>query len=116
MEKSILDMARGAIAERVDYEMGRVMRNIMDPNTSATAKREINLTIKLSPDDERTVIGVTVEAKSKLAPTVPIKTSLYAHTDSYGEFHAVEMTPQLPGQIGFDGEEPEQPTILKIAK
>jgi hypothetical protein len=115
-EKSILDMARGAISERVDYEMGRVMRNIMDPNTSPTEKREITLTIKLSPDDERAVIGVSVTAKSKLAPTVPIKTALYAHTDSYGEFHAVEMTPQIPGQIGFDGDEAEQTAILRIAK
>lgn len=116
MEKSILDMARGAISERVDYEMGRVMENIMDPNTSATAKREISLTIKLAPDDERAVISVSVEAKSKLAPTTPIKTALYAHADSFGEFHVMEMTPQIPGQIGFDGQTEEQTAVLRIVK
>ena len=31
MEKSILEMARGAVTERVDYEMGRVLENIQDP-------------------------------------------------------------------------------------
>lgn len=30
---SLLDMANGAIKERIDYEMGRVMQNISDPNS-----------------------------------------------------------------------------------
>lgn len=50
---SILQMARGAFQERVDYEMGRVVDNILDLNTKATAKRKITLTIELTPDDER---------------------------------------------------------------
>ena len=37
MQKSILQMARGAIMERADYEMSRLLANILDPNTSATA-------------------------------------------------------------------------------
>lgn len=32
-KKSILEMSMGAILERVDYEMGKVMDNILDPNT-----------------------------------------------------------------------------------
>ena len=38
---SLIDMANGAIKERLDYEMGRVIQNISDPNTKATAKRTI---------------------------------------------------------------------------
>ena len=38
---SIMQMARGAFEERVDYEMDRVIQNILDPNTKATAKRKI---------------------------------------------------------------------------
>lgn len=44
---------RGAFEERVDYEMDKVIQNILDPNTKATAKRKITLTIELTPDDER---------------------------------------------------------------
>ena len=33
-KRSIIDMARGAIKERADYEMTRVVENILDPNTS----------------------------------------------------------------------------------
>ena len=32
-KKSILEMSMGAILERVDYEMGRVLENVLDPNT-----------------------------------------------------------------------------------
>lgn len=42
-KKSILEMSMGAILERVDYEMGKVMDNILDPNTKATAKRNWSL-------------------------------------------------------------------------
>lgn len=38
-KKSVLEMAMGAIAEITDYEVERVVANIMDPNTNATAKR-----------------------------------------------------------------------------
>lgn len=70
MEKSILEMARGAITERVDYEMGRVLQNILDPNTKASAKRKITLTVEFLPDDERQTISVSVTAKSVLQPRV----------------------------------------------
>lgn len=36
-KKSVLEMAMGAIAEITDYEVERVVANIMDPNTAATA-------------------------------------------------------------------------------
>ena len=42
---SIMSMARGAFEERVDYEMDKVIQNILDPNTKATAKRKITLAI-----------------------------------------------------------------------
>lgn len=74
---SIMRMTRGAFEERVDYEMDKVIQNILDPNTKATAKRKITLTIELTPDDERRQIQVSVTAKSTLASTNPVATSLY---------------------------------------
>ena len=35
-KQSILDMARGAIKERTDYEMAKIIDNILDVNTNAT--------------------------------------------------------------------------------
>lgn len=96
--QSILDMAHGAFKERTDYEMTKVIENILDPNTIATKERSVTVTIKLKPDDSRQNISVMVEAKSKLQPAAPMPTSLYVAGDGNGEVQAVEMVPQVPGQ------------------
>ena len=76
-KKSILQMSRGAFLERADYEVTKVLENILDPNTSATAKRKITITLELKPDDTRQNIAVSCVAKSTLAATNPVTTSLY---------------------------------------
>lgn len=112
MQKSILQMARGAIMERADYEMSRLLANILDPNTSATAKRKLTLTLELKPDNNRQTITVSCIAKTTLAATNPVVTSLYvADEDS-----VVEMVPQIPGQLRMDGNAQEAPPVLKIIK
>ena len=112
---SILEMARGAIEERVNYEMDRVIKNIIDLNTSATARRKLVVEITLQPDDDRRVITVSAISKSTLAPTVPIKTALYMGIESTGELRVVEMTPNIPGQLSIAGDIAPEPKILKLA-
>lgn len=111
---SILQMARGAFQERVDYEMQRCVDNILDVNTKATAKRKITLTIELTPDDDRRQIRVNVVAKATLAATNPVATSLCVTTDGNGEMVVAEMVPQLPSQMRMDGHEQEAPKILNL--
>lgn len=111
---SIMRMARGAFEERVDYEMDKVIQNILGPNTKATAKRKITLTIELTPDDERRQIQVSVTAKSTLAATNPVATSLYVTGDANGELVVAEMVPQVPGQLNMDGTQQELPKLLKL--
>lgn len=111
-QKSILQMARGAIQERADYEMSRLLANILDANTSATAKRKLTITLELKPDDTRQNIGVSVTAKSTLAATSPVTTSLYVADEDT----VVEMVPQIPGQTSINGGEQEAPPSLKLIK
>ena len=113
---SIMSMAHGAFEERVDYEMDKVIQNILDPNTKATAKRKITLTIELTPDDERRTIGVQVTAKSTLAATNPVATALYVPSDGNGELVVAEMVPQVPGQMNMDGTQQEAPKLLKLVQ
>lgn len=112
IEKSILEMANGAFKERADYEMSRLIANILDPNTSATAKRKLVLTLELKADDTRQNIGVSVTAKSTLAATNPVTTSLYVADKD----NVVEMVPQIPGQFGLETPEQEAPMTLKLIK
>ncbi|MEA4920649.1 MAG: hypothetical protein VB078_07005 [Clostridiaceae bacterium] len=114
-KQSILRMAMGAIEERVDYEVSRVVDNIIDVNTKASAKRKITVTLELAPDDERRTITVRATAKATLVPTNPVATALYITTGNNGEMVIAELTPQAPGQIAFSGEEQEAPKILKLA-
>ena len=77
LTKSMLDMANGAIKERVDVEMPRIIKNIMDVNTNATKPRKMMLTLTFTPDEQRQVIATKCEIKSTLQPTNPVTTSLY---------------------------------------
>lgn len=97
-EKSVLEMAMGAILERVDYEMVKVLQNIMDSNTDPTAKRKMVLTLEFKPDAYRENISLSVMVKTALAPTVPVVTSLYVcGSDSNGQQTVVEMVPRYLG-------------------
>ena len=88
---SIMRMAHGAFEERVDYEMDKVIQNILDPNTKATTKRKITL-----------------------AATNPVATSLYVTGDGNGELVVAEMVPQVPGQMNMDGTQQEAQKLLKL--
>ena len=113
--KSILEMARGAIMERVDYEMARVIENVLDQNTKPTAKRKVTINIEITPDDAREILTVNTTAKSTLAPTNPVTTALFLGEQN-GEVCAVEMTPQTPYQQSLFDKEQEAPAVLNIVK
>lgn len=116
-KKSILEMSMGAILERVDYEMGKVIDNILDPNTKSTGKRKITVSLELIPSADRRTITVQTTAKSTLIPTEPVTTSLFiTNQPGSGEMVIAEMVPQVPGQVSFDGSEQTQPKILNFKR
>lgn len=90
-KKSVLEMAMGAIAEITDYEVERVVANIMDPNTSPTAK-------------------------TSLAPIQPVRTSLCITKGRDGSLLLAEMTPQVPGQVDMDGDETPMPAMARVGR
>jgi len=64
---TLSNFGQGAVNEIFDRELQRVLKDIMDPNTEATAQREVNLKIVIKPDEERDLGVVGVKASSKLA-------------------------------------------------
>lgn len=116
-KKSILEMSMGAILERVDYEMGKVIDNILDLNTKPTGKRKITVTLELIPSADRKTITVQTTAKSGLVPTDPVTTSLFiTNQPNTGEMVVAEMVPQVPGQMALDGSEQVSPKILNFKR
>lgn len=84
IQKSILQMARGAIQERADYEMSSLLNNILDPNTSATAARKLTITLTLKPDDTRQ--NITISRRRPL-----ILTLIYRYFQSLTVMRPVKM-------------------------
>lgn len=115
IKSSILDMAMGAIKERVDYDVIKVVDNILDVNTKAKAKRKITLTIEFVPDEDRQKISISVTSKATLCPTNPVSTALAFVPNPKGEAVLVEMVPQVPGQISLEGSEQSAPKLLKLS-
>ena len=111
---NLLEVARGAIGERLDYELSKVV-DIADLNTKADAVRKITLTLSLKPDSERQNIKMSTQVKSTLTPTNNIESALYLTESDEGKA-LVEMLPQVPGQMTLDGSEQDEPKIIAIKK
>lgn len=112
---SVLEMAQGAIIEACDIEVGKVMENIYDPNTPPNKKREVTVKLVFEPSADRQQINISAQSSCKLQPNNPVQTALYGGKDEKnGKIQAVELVPNVPGQIGLDGNEQEQPKELKI--
>ena len=65
---SLANIGQGAAIEQFDYELQRVLKNIMDPNTQAKAKRSITLKLTVQPSEDRDYANTSISVKSDLAP------------------------------------------------
>ena len=116
-KKSILEMGQGAFMELADYGMAKLLDDIMDPNTQATSTRTLTITLKLTPNEQRSKMTVECTPKLSFGKMLPLGTTLHAVADrSTGEMCMVEASPQIPGQMGFGGAEQERPVQLKIIR
>ena len=113
---SILEAAHGAIKERTDYELSKVIDNILDPNTRADKKRKVTVMLELLPDADRKLINLNTVVRSSLEPTQPISAGFAIGADDNGELTVFEMLAQIPGQRNIYGEEQALPQALRLVK
>lgn len=93
------DLGDGAVGERIALEINRVLANIADPNTEASFKRELTLTLVFAPDAERDVIRTKIKAKTKLAPARDIETKLILDVDNDGQVIGAELKSGVKNQL-----------------
>lgn len=111
-QTSVLEMAKGALIEQANAEFAKIGANILDPNTDATKVRKMTLTISFKPDENREFISWDAQAKSTLAPIMPVGTRFFLGTDKDGTPVATEITRDDPNQIRvFDEPEDGQPEV-----
>lgn len=110
-EVNILELAKGAIQEQINLEAGKVMANIIDPNTDAKAPRTLTITLKFKPDENREIVSCSAQAKSSLAPVKPILTNIIVEADKNGNPRAAELTRTDPNQIHIFDEDQETKVV-----
>lgn len=86
---SLTGLKGGALEERFQRELARVLANIRDPNTSKEKKRSITVKLTFTPADDRQYAAITAEVSSKLAADAPV-TTFTLFTERDGELVATE--------------------------
>ena len=112
--KQLDELMDGALTERFNAEMERVLNNVFDPNTNPKAKRQIQIVIDIAPNERRDAAEFKVDVKSKIAPPVAIAQTVFLHMDDEGNVTATEMTKEVPGQIGMDGSVQALPSVIEF--
>lgn len=73
--------AGGAFKEKVNEAIAQVAENIQNPNTDATTKRKITITMTLAPNKTRQMVNTQIAVTVKLASTEAIDTQMLTGLD-----------------------------------
>ena len=90
--------ASGALAERANQAIKKVLENIKDPNTDYKPKRKVTIELTFVSDEAREMTQVSVIAKTKLAPAMPVSSIILIDSDKNGDVLGTEFRKQIPGQ------------------
>lgn len=94
---NIGNINEGAMIEAFGIEFAKALANIADPNTPATATREVTLKLVLKPHGDRTQIDTEFKAACKLAPIETHKSKCFLGVNDEGGFMAYISDPrQMP--------------------
>ncbi len=95
MEVSLATIDGGALIERFDYELRKVLENIADENTKPDAVRQVTLTLKIKPTEDRQMAGYSYQCKGKGEPIRERGGFLLLNGDTASERVAVHPQPTL---------------------
>ncbi len=104
---SLENLGAGAGAQLFQHELERVLENILDPNTSAVAKRSVSLQLTITPGEDRRECKIAVKASAKLAPFREVGGQIYVGRKDGAAVATSFDTKQM--RMGFD---PEGPRVL----
>ena len=97
------EIADGALQEKLNAAMRKVLENMQDPNTPYRVKRGITVKLGFTQTESRNDAVVDVSVETKLAPASPIQTMMSIGKDlRNGEVYAEEYGKQVKGQMSLD--------------
>ncbi|MBY7115167.1 replication terminator protein [Bacillus sp. 17RED48] len=104
MNIDLNSLADGAVAEKVDAEFQRVLKNMADPNTDPTKARSITLTLTFKGNKKREIWDCTSKVSSKLVPAKEVESTFIVGRDNGGDVIGRELYSGVKGQMYIDGE------------
>lgn len=102
---TVESLCGGAVQERINRAIKQVVDNILDPNTDPKKKREIDLKLVFSPnEDDREDVSVEARVTTKIASEQGVTTQLYVAKDpGSGKVNVTEYVKgQIKGQMTLD--------------
>lgn len=100
----LTQFADGAVAERFNQELIKVLENIADPNTDPKKVRKLTLTVSIAGNEKRDIATVGIQAKTALAPAKQIETQIIMDYDNRGRVTGAELKSGIKGQTYLDPE------------
>ena len=111
---NISELADGAVQEKIDQEVRKIVANILDVNTAFKPTRKLIIDVEFSSDSTRQVIETNVTVKSKLQPSESVSTLMMGGRDDSGYIHAAELKSNAPGQMFFDANDSTLKTDIGV--
>lgn len=107
------ELANGALAEKFQQVLAKVVDNLRDVNTSYKTKRRITIQLDFIQDESREDVRCDVAVGCKLAQPLPMSTRLAIGRDlRTDELYVAEYGKQIKGQMSIDdiakADEPEE--------
>lgn len=102
---TVESLCGGAVQERINRAIKQVVDNILDPNTDPKKKREIDLKLVFSPnEDDREDVSVEARVTTKIASEQGVTTQLYVTKDpGSGKVNVTEYVKgAIKGQMTLD--------------
>lgn len=101
-EVTLENIGNGVVGDLFAREMGNVLANIADLNTSAKEKREINIKVIVVPNEEREIGFVEIKCQSKL-PGAKAKAAMFDIVNQHGKQVAIQSNLQQQSLFGDEG-------------
>jgi hypothetical protein len=93
------NLAGGAIAERFNVELSKVLENIADPNTDPKKARTLTVKLTFKADEERDIANVSIETKTALASAKTLETKFVLDRDRLGNVVGAELRSAQKDQV-----------------
>lgn len=85
----------GAMEEKFNSALARIIKDIADPAKAAEAPRELVIRVKLKPDDERQSVLMESDVDAKLARSKPTKSFMLLSLTDDGPIAKVSSARQM---------------------